>query len=132
MSIEAIADGPSTLMLDGKELKLRPFTIGAVEVAKKIGLTMFDEDDGDDQDDSAFMKQVAGFLWMQSTEPRELLKHIKNDTFEDEIECFSLHVPVQIMPQVMRQIADISELAQQGAVDVEAKDSEVDSDAPGN
>jgi len=114
-------------------------------LCKKLGLTMFTGeaedtgDDGDDADDGegalddSMVQQLQTFFWMQSTPVPELLKSVRDGSWELEVEEFGLFLPVHEMETLMSEVNRISAMAAAVSVDVEPQGSGTDnSDVPGN
>mgnify|MGYP006908574289 CR=1 FL=1 len=141
--LESITEGPKEITLtDGRTITIRPFTLGAISLCKKLGLTMFTgeaEDTGDDADDGegalddSMVQQLQTFFWMQSTPVPELLKSVRDGSWELEVEEFGLFLPVHEMETLMSEVNRISAMAAAVSVDVEPQGSGTDnSGVPGN
>ena len=123
------------------ELKLRPFTFGTLNLCRKMGLTQFTASTEAEKaavtelGDAERQRQMSAFVWAQSREPREVLKHVREGTWEAEVELFEHELPVHILPKLVREIERISKLAADAAVEVAPKPSsegDPDKDAPPN
>lgn len=130
-----IADGrdamlePETKSVAG--YNLRAYAFGSNTIARKIGLTMFVDEDAVITEDEA-MTQLMGFFWMQSTEIDDVLDAVDDGTFQRKIDRFAMTVPIHHIDEMMKEVERVSKLAASAAVKIEAQDSNIDTEAPKN
>lgn len=123
-------------------LKMRPFSLGTLNLCRTLGLTMFtasDKDAVEALDDSQKQRQMATFAWMQSAPLPEVLlivREMRNNpgskVLEEKVEEFEMTVPVHLLPQLVKEVKRISELAASAAVEVQPKPGDKDANEPGN
>lgn len=152
--LDSLTDGPAAITLeDGSTITMRPFALGSIGLFRKMGLSLFNKDEQDREAEQnaevvadvqeplseaelsdKMMWETASFVWAQSTPVDELLGHIRNDTWTEEVERFSLIIPMHKMTELMAELNRISGLVDDVAVDVreDPKDSESEKDAPPN
>ena len=124
------------IMIEGKPLSIRPFSPGHIPISKKIGLTLFGSEKADAKElpTEELFRQVATFLWMLTTPPRDLIRMANDGSYKEEVDVFALTLPLDVMPEILRRINDIAEVAASAAVDIVSKPESdaADKDAPGN
>ena len=115
-------------------LTLRPFSFGSLILCQKLGLTLFTEEPSDEDalNQGDELLQISTFLWMQSTDPREVRKAVRDGSYETRVDTFADKLEVHNLGNYMAEINRISSLAGKAAVDVIPKGDEGDKDAPGN
>lgn len=106
-------------------IELRPFTFGTLQLCRKLGLDIFtgereasETEDGDFDDDSLI--QIQTFIWMQSQPLKQVLKAVKNGSWEDEVLEFAFGLELADMNDIMSSINEIGDVATT-AVDVVEK-----------
>lgn len=115
--------------------RLRPFAFGSNTLAREMGLSMFyerDEEKKKNITEDESLRQMAGFIWMQSEDIDDVLDSLADGTWEAKVKRFSLTLPLHHLPEIMDEVERISDLAAQAAVDVEKQDGDGDKGAPGN
>jgi hypothetical protein len=107
-----------------------------------MGLTLFsgeskdtDEGEEEDADEDGFSDEqlfdLSAFFWSHSTPVKDVLTHVRNDTWRDEVEEFAMDVPMHKMTELTKEINRMSALAEAAAVEVVEKASDTaDEDAP--
>ncbi len=106
-------------------IELRPFTFGTLQLCRKLGLDIFtgereasETEDGDFDDDS--LTQIQTFIWMQSQPLKQVLRAVKNGSWEDEVLEFAFGLELADMNEIMASINEIGDVATT-AVDVVEK-----------
>jgi len=106
-------------------LELRPFTFGTLQLCRKLGLDIFtgereatEGEDGDFDGDS--IQQIQTFIWIQSQPIKDVLRAVKDGTWEDEVMEFSFGLELSDMNDIMTSINEIGDVAST-AVDVVEK-----------
>jgi len=106
-------------------IELRPFTFGTLQLCRKLGLDIFtgereasETEDGDFDDDSLI--QIQTFIWMQSQPLKQVLRAVKNGSWEDEVLEFAFGLELADMNEIMASINEIGDVATT-AVDVVEK-----------
>lgn len=124
--------GEGTVTLAGHEL--RPFTFGSLTLCRRLKLSLFtDEGASDELSEADTMNQLAAFFWIQSQPVPEVLKAVRDGSANEAIEAFEFDIPIHALPDLMRRINELSELAGAAAVEVEQKpDSKSDTKEPPN
>lgn len=106
-------------------LELRPFTFGTLQLCRKLGLDIFTgerevtEDEGGDVDGDS-LSQIQTFIWLQSQPVKDVLRAVKNGTWEDEVLEFAFGLELSDMNEIMASINEIGDVAST-AVDVVEK-----------
>jgi hypothetical protein len=129
----------ATGMIDNGErrignLKLRPYTMGSMQLAYLLKLTTFTRQKDDpplELDDVEESRQIMTFAWMQSADEDEISDAIKNDTVDRCVLKFSFGVTFDMLPALMDEINRIGEMVAASSVRVESKFPSSDDDAPG-
>lgn len=125
----AFADEEETVV---GSLRLRPFSLGTLNVCRQLDLTLF-LDDEVELDDEEKQRQIVAFAWAQSAPLPEVLKALRSSETEERIAEFEFQMDVGDLPELIREIQRISELAAAAAVEVAPKPgSSSDEDAPPN
>lgn len=115
--------------------KLRPFTFGSLTLCRKLNLTLFTRSgEADDIDEDEAVRQLSAFFWLQSQPVREVLSHVRAGTADEEIDVFAAEsLPLHALPDLMRRISTISELASVATVDVVPRPAgDAEEGEPGN
>lgn len=136
--IDSIVEGPSQIeLVDGSSITIRPFTFGSLTLAQKIGLTIFtgeeevpEDEQNEDSLDLRMLEQLKAFFWMQSKPIPEVLKAVREGTWQDAVEEFGMYLPMHKMHEMMQEVNRISSMTAEAAVDVLPKGDD-DPDEPG-
>jgi hypothetical protein len=129
----------ATGMIDNGErrigsLKLRPYTMGSMQLAYLLKLTMFTRGKDDpplDLDDLEEQRQIMAFAWMQSADEDDIADAIRDDTVDRFVLKFSLSVTFDMLPGLMEEINRINAMLAASSVRVESKYPSREDDAPG-
>ena len=113
-------------------LRLRPFSLGTLNVCRQLGLTLF-LDGQVELDDAEKQRQIVAFAWAQSAPLSEVLETLRTGTASEAIAGFEFAMDVGDLPELIREIRRISELAAAAAVEVTPKPGRSgDENAPPN
>jgi hypothetical protein len=129
----------ATGMIDSGErrignLKLRPYTMGSMQLAYLLKLTMFTRGKDDpplDLDDLEEQRQIMAFAWMQSADEDDIADAVRDDTVDRCVLKFSLNVTFDMLPGLMAEINRINAMLAASSVRVESKYPSGNDDAPG-
>ena len=129
----------ATGMIDSGErrignLKLRPYTMGSMQLAYLLKLTMFTRGKDDpplDLDDLEEQRQIMAFAWMQSADEDDIADAVRDDTVDRCVLKFSLNVTFDMLPGLMAEINRINAMLAASSVRVESKYPSIEDDAPG-
>lgn len=129
----------ATGMIDSGErrignLKLRPYTMGSMQLAYLLKLTMFTRGKDDpplDLDDLEEQRQIMAFAWMQSADEDDIADAVRDDTVDRCVLKFSLNVTFDMLPGLMAEINRINAMLAASSVRVESKYPSREDDAPG-
>ncbi|NDD52834.1 hypothetical protein EBZ39_02970 [bacterium] len=113
-------------------LTLRPFSLGTLNLCRRLNLTLF-LDGSEEISDDEKQRQIVAFAWFQSQPLKTVLAAIRQGSHEDAIAEFEFGLSVSDLPALLAEIQRIGEMASAAAVEVEAKPgSSVDEGAPKN
>jgi hypothetical protein len=115
-------------------LKLRPYTMGSMQLAHLLKLTMFTRGKDDpplELDDLEEQRQIMAFAWMQSADEDDIADAVRDDTVDRCVLKFSLRVTFDMLPGLMAEINRINEMLAASTVRVESKSPSNDDEAPG-
>ncbi len=115
-------------------IKLRPYTVGSMQLAHLLKLTMFTRSKDDpplDLDEMEEQRQIMAFAWMQSADKDDIADAIRDDTVDRCVLMFSLDVTFDMLPTLMVEMNRIGEMVAASSVRVESKYPSSDDDAPG-
>lgn len=129
----------ATGMIDSGErrignLKLRPYTMGSMQLAYLLKLTMFTRGKDDpplELDDLEEQRQIMAFAWMQSADEDDIADAVRDDTVDRCVLKFSLNVTFDMLPRLMAEINRINAMLAASSVRVESKYPSREDDAPG-
>jgi hypothetical protein len=129
----------ATGMIDSGErrignLKLRPYTMGSMQLAYLLKLTMFTRGKDDpplELDDLEEQRQIMAFAWMQSSDEDDIADAVRDDTVDRCVLKFSLNVTFDMLPGLMAEINRINAMLAATSVRVESKYPSSEDDAPG-
>jgi hypothetical protein len=114
-------------------LKLRPFSLGTLNLCRRLGLTLFTGQAGGDVSDEEKQRQIVAFLFIQSRPLDEVLRAVRAERFdEDFLLPFSLTLPLSAIPEAVAEIGRIMDAAGAAAVEIERKPGAGAEDAPPN
>jgi hypothetical protein len=119
----------ATGMIDSGErrignLKLRPYTMGSMQLAYLLKLTMFTRGKDDpplELDDLEEQRQIMAFAWMQSADEDDIADAVRDDTVDRCVLKFSLNVTFDMLPGLMAEINRINAMLAASSVRVESK-----------
>jgi len=129
----------ATAMIDNGErrvgsLKLRPYSMGSMQLAYLLKLTMFTRSKDDpplNLDDLEEQRQIMAFAWMQSADEDDIADAVRDDTVDRCVLKFSLGVTFDMLPELMDEINRINQMLSASSVRVESKFPSSDDEAPG-
>ena len=129
----------ATGMIDSGErrignLKLRSYTMGSMQLAYLLKLTMFTRGKDDpplELDDLEEQRQIMAFAWMQSADEDDIADAIRDETVDRCVLKFSLNVTFDMLPGLMAEINRINAMLAASSVRVESKYPSREDDAPG-
>ena len=106
-------------------IELRPFTFGTLQLCRKLGLDIFTgEREASEGEDGGFdadsLGQIQTFIWLQSQPIKDVLRAVKNKTWEDAVLEFAFCLEIADMEEIMSSINEIGDVATT-AVDVVEK-----------
>lgn len=141
--IDSMIEAPREFEIgSGKIITLRPFSLGSAGLFKKMGLTLFsgkqnestEEGEGAEEEADEFNAEqlfdLSAFFWSHSTPVKEVLNHVRDNTWRDEVEEFALDIPMHKMTTLTREVNRMSALAEEAAVEVVEKHGDSDEDTP--
>jgi hypothetical protein len=115
---EAFLEGPIQI----QDLKLRPFSIGTLNLCRKLKLTLFTGDaNASDLSDEDSLHQLTTFAWMQSAPIPEVLKHTREGTHAAQVEEFAFGLSMESLSDLTQQIARLAKQSAAAVVKVEPK-----------
>ena len=115
-------------------LKLRPYTMGSMQLAYLLKLTMFTRGKDDpplELDDLEEQRQIMAFAWMQSADEDDIADAVRDGTVDRYVLKFSLNVTFDMLPGLMAEINRINAMLAASSVRVESKYPSREDDAPG-
>ena len=112
------------------EIKLRPFTIGTKEAARKMGLS-FITGGTESISEAEIERQMVGFVWLQSAPLSVVLKSLRVGDWQDRVDEFQFELPLDATPQIIAEINRIAKAVEAVAVEVQPRPGATD-DSPGN
>lgn len=112
--------------------RLRPFSLGTLNLCRQLKLTLFTDAQADETlSDEVRQRQIAVFAWMQSAPLKEVLRAVRAGTWEDAVTEFEFNLSVDTIPTLVAEIGRIATLAAAAAVEVVPKPGGgEDKDAP--
>jgi hypothetical protein len=115
----------------GDHIRLRPFTIGSMQMAYLLGISAVTNKEAE-LDDAERIRQKCAIAWMQSTPEAEVWEAVKNSTWSEKIFDFAMGLPIGALEEIQAEIERIEALIGASTVRVESKHSPSDKeDAPG-
>jgi len=101
-------------------LRLRPFSLGTLNVCRQLGLSLFLDGEAD-LDEAEKQRQIVAFAWAQSAPIAEVLGALRSGETEERIAEFEFRIEVGDLPVLIQEIRRVSELAAAAAVEVAPK-----------
>jgi len=105
------------------DFKLRPFTLGSVPICKKLRLSQFTGEAGDEpltQEEQ--LRQVAGFLWAHCEPVEDILRALRHpEQLDEQILRYQLTIPLALLPEILAEIQRVGDLAAAAQVDIVEK-----------
>jgi hypothetical protein len=101
-------------------LKLRPFSLGTLNLCRRLKLSLFLDGDAEITDDEK-QRQIVTFAWFQSQRLGDVLAAIRKGTHEDAVAEFEFGLAVSDLPALLAEIQRIGEMAGAASVEVESK-----------
>jgi hypothetical protein len=103
-------------------LKLRPFSLGTLNLCRRLKLTLFTGQPEAELSDDEKQRQIIAFLFLQSRPLDEVLRAVRSPDFDDEhLLPFSLTLPLSAIPEAVAEIQRIMDSAGAAVVEIEAK-----------
>lgn len=126
----AYAEDTSMSLVGGN--RLRPFSLGTLNLCRQLKLTLFTDAQADEKlSEEERQRQIAAFAWMQSEPLKEVLRAVRAGTWEDAVTEFEFNLSVDTIPTLVAEIGRIATLAAAAAVEVVPKPGGgEDKDAP--
>jgi len=124
----AFADGAEA---PAGSLRLRPFSLGTLNLCRQLGLTLFLDGDAELDDDEK-QRQIVAFAWAQSAPLPEVLGALRSGDAQGRIAEFEFQMGVGDLPALIAEIQRISGLAAAVVVEVMPKPGAGGGDAPPN
>lgn len=114
-------------------LKLRPFSLGTLNLCRRLGLSLFTGQQDAEISDEEKQRQIVAFLFLQSRPFEEVLRAARSENFDDEyLLPFSLTLPLSAIPEAVSEIQRIMDQAGAAVVEIERKPGCKSDDAPPN
>jgi len=118
-------------------LTMRPFSLGTLNLCKKLKLSLFVEDKSAEKvelDEDATLDQLIAFAWLQSQPLPEVLAAVRGNKWREAVELFAFTLSADTITALGAEIQRISAQSNAAAVEVIAKPAEKDGekDAPPN
>lgn len=127
---EALAD---SMLEDGATIgaiRLRPFTFGSMQAARKLGLATFLGSEEEVSDERAERELVA-FGWLQSAPLKEeVLPALRDGTAWDKIDEFAFSLGLEEMEQLGKEVESLGQRVAASAIEIEPKHPDADSGSP--
>lgn len=115
---------PSNFEVAG--LKLRPFSLATIDLAKRLKLTFLykdeDELDAQDRSEDEQTRQLVTLLWIQWAEPEEILNAIERNEVARKVDRFKFDVPVRALADFQSLIQSMAGEVKEAVVEVKARD----------
>jgi hypothetical protein len=111
-------------------IRLRPFSIGTKEAARKMGLS-FITGGAEGLSEPEIERQMIAFVWLQSAPLPAVLKSLRQGDWQDRVDEFQFELSLDATPQIIAEINRIAKSVEAVAVEVQPRPGATD-DAPGN
>jgi len=118
--LEAAFTDPSDGHTKVGSLRLRPFSLGTLNLCRRLNLTLF-LDETVELTDEEKQRQIVAFAWAQSAPLPDVLAALRTHTADEKIEEFEFGLAVGDLPALLDEIQRIGELAAAATVDVAPK-----------
>lgn len=117
-----------------KDFKLRNFSAGTLTLCRKLKLSLFTEEKkAEEISDEESLLQLATFAWMQSAPIADVLRHVREGTYADEVELFSFGLALDSLGELTKQIKRLAAQSAAAIVKVQPKKNGAKAeDAPPN
>lgn len=103
-------------------LRLRPFSLGTLNLCRQLGLTLFTDAQAEEKiSDEERQRQIAAFAWLQSAPLKEVLHAVRAGTWQNAVNEFEFSLSVDTIPALVAEIGRIATLAAAAAVEVVPK-----------
>jgi hypothetical protein len=108
--------------IDIQGLKLRSFTYGTMLLAHMLDLPLVRGEDVEDFTEAELHRQICTFAWMQSVEPSEVTRAIREQSVESRVLEFAMEkmTPPRITA-IMDHLAVIAAMVQAATVRAESR-----------
>jgi hypothetical protein len=106
------------LTLAEPELGLRPFSIGTFNMCRKMGLTLFTGGKATEKSLDP-LEQLVALAWLQSQPLPEVLRALREKTWQSEVELWQFELPPSTLNQLTAEVKRMGEQASAAVVDVE-------------
>jgi hypothetical protein len=113
----------------GNHIRLRPFTIGSMQMAYLLGISAVTNKEVE-LDDAEKIRQKCAIAWMQSRPEAEVWEAVKNSTWTEEIFRFAMALPIGALEEIQAEIERIEALIGASTVRVESKHSPTTGEDP--
>lgn len=118
-------------------LQMRPFSIGTLNLCKKMKLSMFVSEDKKEEvelSEDESLEQLTAFAWMQSQPLKDVLAAVRENRWREAVEVFSFSLSAETISALTSEITRISAQSNAAAVEVVKKPGEAsdEKDAPPN
>lgn len=101
---------------------MRPFSIGTLTLCRRLKLSLFtDEAKVEEISDEDSLLQLATFAWMQSAPLADVRRHLREGTYEDEVDLFSFGLSLESLSQLTQQIKRLAAQSAAAIVKVQPK-----------
>lgn len=113
-------------------LEARPITIGTINAAKQLGLTILDGENPSDTHE--MLRQLTAVLWLQTQPEDEVFEALEAgvDVAERKIRRFAMDIPLEVLDQFRASVEKADVRAAAASVEVVAKSGAAEKDAPPN
>jgi hypothetical protein len=118
--LEAAFAEPGSTETKVGSLRLRPFSLGTLNLCRRLNLTLFLDENAELTDEEK-QRQIVAFAWAQSAPLPEVLAALRTNTADEKIEEFEFGLDVGDLPALLDEIQRIGELAAAAAVEVAPK-----------
>lgn len=126
---DALYESSDPIRIGGFEF--RPFSIGTLQNARKLKLTMIMGKGGKLKQED-LVRQVTVYAWMQSAPIRDVSRAIREGTWEEEVDVFSAALDVPTIIALMREVERHVEQIGDHAFDLMPRDESSAEDPPPN
>ena len=124
-------------MLDGPKevagIELRPFTLGSLQAARKLGLRMFAEELSDDElEPGQEESEMIAFAWIQSAPLNEVLRALRKgkEAAWEKIDEFAWGLDMDKFQFFAQELEKLGNMVGETVVEVVPKDNGGKEDTP--